>query len=55
MEKDVSDKNDKSENNDGEKETEFLGDTSPDNMEEDVIDINDDKNKQNTRKKRLNT
>ena len=55
MEEDVSDKkNDKSKNNDEGKEAECLDDTSPDNMEEGVSDINDIKNEKNTGKKRMN-
>ena len=37
-------KNDKNEKNDEEKEEEFLDDTYPNEMEEGVYDINDDKN-----------
>ena len=55
MEEDVSDKkNDRSEDNDERKESECLDDTSLDEMEEKVSDINDNKNGKYTRKKRLN-
>ena len=55
MEVDVSDnKNDNSENNDDRKEAECLYDTFLDLMEEEVSDINDNKNEIYTRKKRLN-
>ena len=47
-------KNNKSEKNDGEKEAECLDDTSPEEMEEYVSDINDDNIEKNARKKRLN-
>ena len=49
MEEDVS------EHNDEVKDSECLDDTSPDDMEEDLSDINDDKNEKNTSKKRLNS
>ena len=52
MEEDVSDKkNDRSEDNDERKESECLDDTSLDEMEEKVSDINDNKNGKYTRKR----
>ena len=55
MEEDVSDKkNYKSENNDEEKELEFLDDTSPDKMEEGVSDKKMTRVKIMMRKQRLN-
>ena len=55
MEEYVSDKkNDKSGNNDERKEAECLDETSRDEIEEGVSDINDNKNEKYTGKNRLN-
>ena len=47
-------KNDKSENNDDIKEAECLDDTFLDKMEEEVSDINDNRNEKYTMKKSMN-